>query len=376
MVDGWQRGERRQPPVRDGEDHHVKTWRAQSGFSLVELMVAITIGLLLLTALVGIMLGGRKDYSTNTGQGMLQNAGATLSSVISQTARSAGFFGCSGATTSNALVAATGLLGNFNTPVVGYDAVLASSTLTLTALNGSNDSTLTDWSPTLDGSLQGLVAKGSDVLVFSGQTNGSAPVWVNAYASAGATALQTLSASNVAANNLLSVSNCGHASILQVSSVGSASGGSVINLRQALDTDFPVGSVAAPLSQTAYFVSQATGAQSALYQAVYDGTASSWQLTPVVPGVDALQVWYGVGGSPGVTTQYLPASQVSNWAQVNSLRIAALLEGPLGSAPATGKTGCANRTSWSVLGSTVVVPCDTRLRHVYTMTVSLRNAGL
>ncbi|OQS08195.1 hypothetical protein B0T37_21485 [Chromobacterium violaceum] len=354
----------------------MKTWRAQSGFSLVELMVAITIGLLLLTALVGIMVGGRKDYSTNTGQGMLQNAGATLSSVISQTARSAGFFGCSGTTTSNALVAAIGLLGNFNTPVVGYDAVLASSTLTLTALNGSNDSTLTDWSPTLDSSLQGLVAKGSDVLVFSGQTNGSVPVWVNAYASAGATALQTQSASNVAANNLLSVSNCGHASILQVSSVGSANGSSVINLRQALDTDFPVGSVAAPLSQTAYFVGQATGAQSALYQAVYDGTASSWQLTPVVPGVDALQVWYGVGGAPGVTTQYLPASQVSNWAQVNSLRIAALLEGPSGSAPATGKTGCANRTSWTVLGSTVVVPCDTRLRHVYTMTVSLRNAGL
>ncbi|WP_160298964.1 PilW family protein [Chromobacterium vaccinii] len=354
----------------------MKAWRAQSGFSLIELMVAITIGLLLLTALVGIMVGGRKDYSTNAGQGMLQNAGATLSSVISQTARSAGFFGCSGATTSNALVAANGLLSNFNSPVIGYDATLASSTLTLSALNGNNDSTLTDWSPTLDSSLQGKVAQGSDVLVFAGQTNGTTPVWVNTYASAGSTALVTLAASGVVANNLLAVSNCGHSSILQVNSVGSASSGSAINLKQALDTDFPVGSVAVPLSQTAYFVAQATGAQSALYQAVYDGTASSWQLTPVVPGVDALQVWYGVGSTPGVTTQYLPAAQVSNWAQVNSLRIAALLEGPLGSAPAGARSGCANQTSWAVLGSTVVVPCDTRLRHVYTMTVSLRNAGL
>ncbi|WP_158301005.1 PilW family protein [Chromobacterium sp. ATCC 53434] len=352
--------------------------RAQTGFSLVELMVAITIGLLLLTSLVSVMVAGRKDYSTNSGQGQLQNAGTTVSSLIGQTARGSGFFGCSGATTSNALVSATGLLANFNTPVTGYDAVLASSTLTISALNGSNDSTLTDWSPTLDSSLQGKVAKGSDVLVFSGQTNGTVPLWVNVYASAGATALKTQSASGVATNNLLAVSNCGHSSIMKVSSVGTASGGNVINLSQALDSDYPVGSVASPLSQTAYFVGQASGAQSALYQAVYDGTTSSWQTTPIVPGIDALQVWYGIGSTPGVTTQYLTANQVSNWSQVNSLRLAVLLEGPKGSGPTTpsGRSTCVNQTQWTLLGATVTVPCDARLRHVYTMTVALRNAGL
>ncbi|WP_434632159.1 PilW family protein [Chromobacterium sp. CV08] len=352
--------------------------REQTGFSLVELMVAITIGLLLLTSLVSVMVAGRKDYSTNSGQGQLQNAGATVSSLIGQTARGSGFFGCSGSTSSNALVSATGLLANFSSPVTGYDAVLASSTLTLSTLNGSNDSTLTDWVPTLDSSLQGKVAKGSDVLVFSGQTNGTVPLWVNVYASAGATALKTQSASGVAANNLLTVSNCGHSSIMKVSSVSTASGGNVINLSQALDSDYPVGSVASPLSQTAYFVGQASGTQSALYQAVYDGTTASWQTTPIVPGVDALQVWYGIGSTPGVTTQYLTANQVSNWTQVNSLRLGVLLEGPKGSAPTTpsGRSGCVNQTTWTVLGATVNVPCDARLRHVYTMTVSLRNAGL
>ncbi|KUM04363.1 PilW family protein [Chromobacterium subtsugae] len=350
--------------------------RAQTGFSLVELMVAVTIGLLLLTALVGVMVAGRKDYSTDAGQGQLQNAGATVSSLISQTARSAGFFGCSGATTSNALVSANGLLGNFSAPVTGYDAVVASSTLTLSSLNGANDSALTDWSPALDSSLQGKVQPGSDVVVFSGQSNGTVPVWVSVYASTGATSLQTLSASGVAANNLLSVSNCAHSSIMQVSGVGSASGGSVINLNQALDSDFPVGSVAALLSQTAYFVGQASGTQSALYQAVYDGTGGGWQVTPIVPGVDTMQVWYGIGSAPGVTTEYLPANQISSWSQVNSLRIAVLLEGPQGTAPLSKAGNCLNRTQWTVLSNTVNVPCDTRLRHVYTMTVSLRNAGL
>ena len=48
-----------------------------------------------------------------------------------------------------------------------------------------------------------------------------------------------------------------------------------------------------------------------------------------------------------------------------------LLEGPLGSAPPG-----ANPTSWPVLGTTVKVPPDTRLRHVYVITLSIRNATL
>ncbi|WP_146056829.1 PilW family protein [Chromobacterium alticapitis] len=350
--------------------------RRSSGFSLVELMVAITIGLLLLTSLVGIMVVGRKDYSVDSAQGELQSAGSTAANLIAQSARQAGFFGCSGSSTSYQLAAANGVLGNFTSPVTGYDAVLASSTLTLNSLNPANDNSLADWSPSLDASLQGRVEKGSDVMIFSGQTNGSAPLWVNAYASAGATSLPTQSTSGVATKNLLSVSNCGHSSIMQVSGVNGASG--AITLSQALDSDFPPGSVAAPLAQTAYFVAQATGAQSALYQATYDGTTAGWQLAPIVPGVDALQVWYGIGSTPGVTTEYVPASQVANWSQVNSLRIGMLLEGAQGSAPALAGigNGCGNPTSWTVLGATVVVPCDTRLRHVYTMTVSLRNAGL
>ncbi|UTH76165.1 PilW family protein [Chromobacterium sp. IIBBL 290-4] len=347
------------------------------GFSMVEMMVAITIGLLLLVALVGTMVAGRKDYSTNAGQGELQNAGATISNLIAQSARGAGFFACSGSSTSNELLTAGSLLGNFSNPVIGYGAVVASSSLALSSLNGSNDGALSDWSPALDSSLQGLVAKGSDVLVLSGQANGAVPVWVSAYASAGATSLQTQSSSTIAVNNVLAVSNCANSTIVQVSGVNSASGVVTVSLAQALDSNYPAGSMAAPLAQTAYFVGQATGSQSALYQAYYDGTTTNWKTTPLVPGVDTMQVWYGIGGASGAVNEYVPAGQVSNWSQVYALRVALLLEGPLGSAPASPNTGsCVNQRQWTVLGNTVTVPCDTRLRHVYTMTVSLRNAGL
>nr|WP_199065675.1 PilW family protein [Chromobacterium sp. ASV5] len=348
----------------------------QAGFSLVELMVAVTIGLLLLSALVGVMVAGRQNYSTGSGQGTLQNVGATVANQIAQSARSAGFYGCSSASTVDSQITATGVLGNFSLPVTGYGAQVASSTLNLTP-NGGNDSTASHWSPALDGSLLGQVQPGSDVLVFAGQTSGSAPLWVSADAAQGATTLQTQSASGVAAGNFLAVSNCAQAMLTQLSGIAAASGSYTLTLAAGLDSKYAQGAVAAPIAQVAYFVGQAPGAQSALYQGVYDGTANSWTFTPLAPGVDTMQVLYGIGGSPGQTTQYVSAGQVANWSQVNSLRIALLLEGPAGSAPSKGGAGgCGNATQWTVLNNTVKVPCDSRLRHVYTMTVSLRNAGL
>uniref|UniRef100_UPI0023F20E8E PilW family protein n=1 Tax=Metallibacterium scheffleri TaxID=993689 RepID=UPI0023F20E8E len=140
----------------------------------------------------------------------------------------------------------------------------------------------------------------------------------------------------------------------------------------------------APMQQVAYFVGSGNGGQSALYQAVLVG--GQWQSQELIPGVDNMQVLYGVGLN-GQITQYLSAKGVqalqanppagvtslpfNPWTIVNSIRIGFLIEGGLGSAPPG-----ANPTTWSVLGTTVTVPADTRLRHVYVMTINLRNTTL
>ncbi|EQD61155.1 type IV pilus assembly protein PilW [mine drainage metagenome] len=110
------------------------------------------------------------------------------------------------------------------------------------------------------------------------------------------------------------------------------------------------------------------------------------ELQELIPGVDNMQVLYGVGLN-GQITQYLSAAGVqalqanppagvtslpfNPWTIVNSIRIGFLIEGGLGSA-APG----ANPTTWSVLGTTITVPADTRLRHVFVMTTNLRNTTL
>ena len=151
--------------------------------------------------------------------------------------------------------------------------------------------------------------------------------------------------------------------------------------------NFPQGSQFVLMQQEAFYVGQGPGGQSALYGAVMmcgtwqalsvlatgcsNGNGSSVSAPqPLVSGVDNMQILYGIG-SGGVIQQWVSASTVTNWAQVYAVRMGFLIEGPPGSAPPG-----ANQTSWPVLGTTVKVPADTRLRHVYVMTLSIRNATL
>ena len=83
-----------------------------------------------------------------------------------------------------------------------------------------------------------------------------------------------------------------------------------------------------------------------------------------------MKVLYGIG-SGGQATQYVDASAVTNWNNVVSVRMAFLVEGQLGSVamPTAAQ-------SYTLLNSTVNVTPDTRMRHVFNMTINLRNTSL
>lgn len=144
------------------------------------------------------------------------------------------------------------------------------------------------------------------------------------------------------------------------------------------------------------------------YRSVTTGT---WTTVPLVEGVEAMQVLYGVDNvSPGaappttivlptapvgtptgedtVPERYLYASQLDaptptatadNWRRVRSVRIGLVVRGAVGSAVDRASSGA----TIDVLGrgsavaadtrSTLTVPADGRLRHTVVFTVHLRN---
>jgi type IV pilus assembly protein PilW len=68
--------------------------RQQSGFSLVELMLALALGLVVVTGIVQLFVGNSRTYETLTAQARLQENGRFALEFLSQAARSAGYFGC------------------------------------------------------------------------------------------------------------------------------------------------------------------------------------------------------------------------------------------------------------------------------------------
>lgn len=131
----------------------------------------------------------------------------------------------------------------------------------------------------------------------------------------------------------------------------------------------------------------------------YRDSGGVWVTTALVPGVEALQVLYGVdnvvpgvapsGSTDSVPERYLRASQLvvagdaaatlANWRRVRSLRIGLLFRGPVGGAQdrdATAATYDVLGDGFSVSGDTksqLTVPADGRMRQAMVFNVHLRN---
>lgn len=369
------------------------------GFSLVELMVAIAIGLVVLAGIVTVFVAQRQVYGTATAQASIQNAENAIAAMVAPAVRGAGFAGCGAFSTTGSIINSGSLAYNFSAPMFGYDA-----SVPMAGLNAANDGNVGDWTPALDSTLKGLPEAGSDVIVVGGELPGTIPVPVtNIVGNSGQLSILRQpfpppSTATIQPGMIGAVSDCSKSIAFTTFAQAAANSQPIVvqhnqgtgtgsNKQANFAPNFPQGSQFVLMQQEAFYVGQGPGGQSALYGAVMmcgtwqalsvlatgcsNGNGSSVSAPqPLVSGVDNMQILYGIG-SGGVIQQWVSASAVTNWAQVYAVRMGFLIEGPPGSAPPG-----ANQTSWPVLGTTVKVPADTRLRHVYVMTLSIRNATL
>ncbi len=147
-----------------------------------------------------------------------------------------------------------------------------------------------------------------------------------------------------------------------------------------------------------FYVAQDQG-EPTLMCAWLDG--STWKQQPLVPGVENLQLLYGVdgvtaGAAPSAATDsipelYLRADQLvtssltdtnANWDRVRSIRVGMVMRGPPGSSSnrtvaaqyPLGPQGLMN--SADDPGSTFAAKTDGRLRQTVSFTIHLRNAAI
>jgi type IV pilus assembly protein PilW len=337
-------------------------------------MIAIVIGLFLVTVLLAIFIVQTQRYRTTASQGFTQNAENAISALMLPYIRGAGFAGCATMVNvlSNLNTSTSPPLSTLNTVpsmIMGYD-----TSTSISQFNATNDGNASHWTPSLDSSLLGQVSVGSDVLVVLGPVPNAQPTGVTAITSS-STSFTVNSSSGITAGQLGAISDCAKAVVFNVTSVSGTTinhaAGSTVNTNAtaAFAVNFPVGTQFIPVQQTAFFVGQGLGGQSSLMMATLSG--STWTVSPLVPGVDTMAVLYGIGGN-SVPTQYVTAGNVTNWGAVYSIRLGFIIEGQVASGSATSL----NPTQFKLFGNTITLPADSRLRHVYELSINVRNAVL
>ncbi|MEE4283768.1 MAG: prepilin-type N-terminal cleavage/methylation domain-containing protein, partial [Pseudomonadales bacterium] len=100
--------------------------QSQAGFSILELMISLLLGLVIIAGIVQLFVGNSRTYEIVTAQSRLQENARYSFDFITQAARDAGYFGC--APEDDFVI--NGLVGNWNQipeydlsrPLDGFDA--------------------------------------------------------------------------------------------------------------------------------------------------------------------------------------------------------------------------------------------------------------
>jgi|EndMetStandDraft_9_1072997.scaffolds.fasta_scaffold48515_2 type IV pilus assembly protein PilW len=317
-------------------------WHREAGVTLIELMVALVLGLLIVAAAVAALIIGRQGFTSVDSSTQLRENGRFAASLIERIAVQAGFEN-----------AAYGMVSGAKPPGLrGFDNSLVSA-----------------------GSLP-------DGLTHGSRTSGNC---------GGFTDTSCMNGSDVLMVRFWGVSRAGSAD------------GSMINCAGIPEPEAAPGQGPA---FSVFHVVRGSDGEPTLVCSYRDPTTLTWATVPLVKGVEALQVLYGTDGvapnvcagdattgADSVAERYLHASQLdgasgtycaNNWARVRSVRIGLLVRGPVGSAAVreakTWPVLSAPGAAYSFIdasndpGSSLDVPADGRLRQQMVFTVHLRNA--
>ena len=349
----------------------VNSDRRSRGFSLVELMVAVTLSLILLGGVVTLFASSRKSYESNDHLARIQETGRFALGQIVRDIRSAGYLGCAKeAPFKNTLkTAANTLIWDFANPAQGFQ------------------STGTAWSPALDATLvPSAAAVDSDVLVLRAPDPDAQTKRVSVLmASTSDTLTVTPATPAYVQSDTLMVTDCNATATFEVTGYAgsvvshdpniavSGSAGSVAsaaNSTSDLGYAFQEGAQVIPVRTVIYYVRQSTTAANgnSLWRRI--GRNAPEEL---VEGVDSMQLLFGVDtNADRIVDTYEPADIVdstTNWANVISVRIGLLV-------CSLEQYGNNADVPHSVLGVPIPAAGDNRERLVFTSTAALRNKAL
>jgi type IV pilus assembly protein PilW len=348
---------------------HVTPRQALRGFSLVEIMVSMTIGLVLLAGLVAVFSGSKQSARVHSSMATLQEGARFALDAMERDVRMAGFHGCLSSIQSpyttqpvvNTIADPDVYENDFNLPLQGYSA------------------TASGWVPTLDPLIEALHPEPSstgDVITVRIPVGESYPV--SAVMASGSAAVPVVMPA-VAPVDLqppaaVIVSDCYAAAAFRVTAVvaGELEHAATANATTDLGHAFGPDAMVSRAQAITYYVGASsyapTDTETSLWRVA--GTSAPEEL---VDGVEALRILYGedVSTPPDfVADWFVRADQIhaEDMSGVVSVTIELLMRS-LESRVTLSAEGPATYFD----GTRQSAPADRRLRRSYRSTVMLRN---
>ena len=340
--------------------------RANTGFTLVELLVSIALGLFLVAVVGGVYLSSKDSFNYQDAMSRLQENFRFAMERMARDIRMAGYNGCGNLTKVANTVngGSSNWWLNFLAPVVGYDNLSASQT-----------------------QFPGAVA-GTDAIVLLGVGEGELSVISH---NASAATIQTTQHS-IQPGAILLLTDCSQTSVFQMSgptntnanatNVNHNTGNAVSpgNCNKQLGASCPTqkpytfrpGSSLLQMYANGYYVAPSATANNgnSLWVCSITGqTGGTAPCTEFVNGVEDMQIQYGVDTDGDTSAnQYVTANNVGDWSQVVSVRVSLLMATP----PSAGSLSSKGSQTYAYNGTNITAT-DRRVRHVYSSTVNVRN---
>lgn len=325
--------------------------RNQQGLSLVELMVAMALGIFLTWGATQAFLTGKQTYSMQQALSRIQENGRMAQEFFGYDIRNAGGYGCAtgqfivASSSANNLTNKANDEFNFENSVYGADNVPATAAAGLALATGLNP----------------VPVAGTDILIVHTGTNLGLEVLAAPAPTATSARVNNL---GLVTGDILAMGNCTAVTILKPTSISSGT------ISYGFGTAPAVGSSVMKLDTAIYYVANNPDGQPALYRRLLgDGGTSQELLT----GVENLQLEYGIQNATYNTIDFrtanaIGATQWSSWVAapvISAVRYSLLMrsENQLLDTPQT----------YTYNGVTVTAPAtDRRLRQVFTGTVGIR----
>ena len=326
--------------------HTHNSRRSQTGISLVEVMIAMLIGLILLSGVIQVFTSARLSNRVQEATARMQETGRMALEVISRDVRMADFWGCASDVDN--------VVNHLDTGGSGFIDFGAGGIAGTEGASGA-----------------------PDTLVLRGGANvglGLQPPY-GPQTSAG---LNIPTGNGLEQEDIVFIADCESADVFQITNtdtdtsgvighttVGSVDPGNVNSSdpscpganAHCLSKIYAADASVFLATQVTYFIGTGSEGEPALFR---DGEE-------YLDGVEDLQILYGEDtNATGTANYFVPADQIADMGQVVSIRFAVVTR-----SYDDNLTGGLNQ-NYTVLGANRTAP-DERLRQVYTTTVNVRN---